>query len=190
MRENVDNDQSDRHTNGDKIEPPIPAQIKLSDADNQKYAQNSPESSADDQYPFGGVRVFGCHFSASLVTWGSSIGSARPTPLLSRAPRSFAKPAHSFSRRLQHGVGKDSLPFTTIFLPELKYSFCLFHELAFLLSQTLSSSTKFSSLPSRLFVLARYFAFFAAFKMGVNARTCNRIREASTFTVSKKFKFA
>jgi hypothetical protein len=32
--------------------------------------------------------------------------------------------------------------------------------------------TNFSFLPSRLFVLARYFAFFAAFKMGVkNFRT-------------------
>jgi hypothetical protein len=50
--------------------------------------------------------------------------------LLSRAPRSFAKPARSFSRRLQHGVSKHSLPFTTIFMSELKNRVCLFHEFA------------------------------------------------------------
>jgi len=41
--------------------------------------------------------------------------------------------------------------------------------------------TNFYSLPSSLIVLARYFAFFAAFKMGVNFRTGTQFREARTY---------
>ncbi len=87
------------------------------------------------------------------------------TPLLSRAPRLFAKPARSFSRRLQHGVSKDSLPFTTIFLPELKYSFYFFHELAFDSFKLCVLHPTFLSCRVVLFFFAR--TLLLAFKMGV-----------------------
>ncbi len=53
-----------------------------------------------------------------------------------------------------------------IFLP-FKYRFCFFHELAFLLFQTSSSSPNFYFCRLALLFVARYFAFLSPFKMGV-----------------------
>jgi hypothetical protein len=67
---------------------------------------------------------------------------------------------------------RNSLPFTTIFLPEFKDGFCFFHELAFDSFKLCVLHPTF--LPCRFvcLFLARYFVFFAAFKMGVkNFRT-------------------
>jgi hypothetical protein len=54
---------------------------------------------------------------------------------LSGAPRSFAKPARSMSRPLQHGVSKDGLPFTRTFSPNPNTTFISFTTLLFVLSR-------------------------------------------------------
>jgi len=80
------------------------------------------------------------------------------TPLFSCATlraRSF-KFMPRWSRQEQHGVRKDSLPFTTIFISEFQYSFCFFPTFAFC-SFTLWISPNFYVSPR----------CFLAFKMGV-----------------------
>ena len=77
----------------------------------------------------------------------------------------------------QHGVSQDSLPFTTIFLPEFKHNFLSLPDFAFD-SFTLWISPNFYVSPR----------CFLAFKMGViYFRACTNVRAASTYFYSPSF---
>jgi hypothetical protein len=93
------------------------------------------------------------------------------TPLLSRAPRSFAKPARSFSRRLQHGVRKDSLnlprfytriEIQLLFLPDFAFcslTFWILHRLSESSTAPYFCSQHTYQIRARFFILSNYFEF-------------------------------